>query len=168
MLLSLCCTLPAPVGQETPAQRARKQAGEFGQAFVKGEYATVVDYLHPGVVAKKGGREKVIADMTEEVEKLKPNVEFRAFTFEAPGPVASAGGELYTVLPCSIEAVGFGQKVTVKTYMIGVSTDQGKTWVFVGGHQKEEDLAKIREVLPNLPESLALPAPQEPIVETIG
>ena len=46
--------------------------------------------------------------------------------------------------------------------MIGVSSDLGKTWVFVNG---DFDLAKVKLVLPTLPEQLKLPEKQKPRFE---
>ena len=125
LLLSLCCTLPAPVNQDSPAERARKQADEHYQALVKKDYDRYVDYMHPRVVEASGGRDQFVALTKVVMELLKETLDFdiRAYTVEAPGPIVEAGGELFTVLPCSIEAWSFGNKITGKSYLIGVSND---------------------------------------------
>jgi len=46
--------------------------------------------------------------------------------------------------------------------VIGVSSDQGKSWTFVNG---DLDIKKVKQVLPNLPAQLRLPERQKPVFE---
>jgi hypothetical protein len=46
--------------------------------------------------------------------------------------------------------------------VIGVSTNNGKSWTFVNG---DLDIKKVKQLLPNLPESLKLPERQKPVIE---
>jgi hypothetical protein len=47
----------------------------------------------------------------------------------------------------------------VKSYLIGVSADDGAHWTFIDGSGKAEERKKI---VPDLPAALKLPRPQQP------
>lgn len=80
---------------------------------------------------------------------------------ESSNPVA-AGMGLYLVAPFDLVMKAPGGKLLQKSYGIGVSRDQGKTWIFVN---PPEDPKMIKKVLPNLPERLKLPEIQGPFLQ---
>ena len=74
----------------------------------------------------------------------------------------TAGDDLYIVVPFLLEMKAPGGKLLQKSFVIGVSSDQGKTWTFVNGDQ---EMKKIKQVLPDLPDKLKLPERQKPTFE---
>jgi hypothetical protein len=53
-----------------------------------------------------------------------------------------------------------GGKILQKSFVIGVSGDEGKSWVFVNG---DVDIKQVKKVLPNLPDELKRPEKQKPV-----
>src|SRR5262249_22613373 len=56
---------------------------------------------------------------------------------------------------------GDGPTATQNAFLIGESTDAGQNWKFVDGSGVAGDRNKLKQILPNLPESLKLPASQQ-------
>jgi hypothetical protein len=173
LLLTMCGFLAAPAAQQAPAPQAKhdpaaqakKQADEFLQNIWTGDAAKAVDYMHPDHVKKYGGRDQMIAavllarelvkDLSEEAQ-VEITIEMTA---EAPGPIVKGGDDLYTVIPYQVKTTGAGKQTTNRDFMVGVSSNGGKSWTFVGGSDEE-----IAQVLPNLPQGLQLP--ERPAKET--
>jgi hypothetical protein len=71
---------------------------------------------------------------------------------------------LFGVLPATLQ-VSFPQgTVTQKSYLLGISTDKGKTWKFVDGAGMDNPKAK-QVLLPVLPKTLQLPKKEAPKIE---
>jgi hypothetical protein len=56
-------------------------------------------------------------------------------------------------------------KISQKTFLIGISSDKGKTWTFING---DLDIKRVKSVFPNLPEKLKLPDKEKPVLENDG
>jgi len=54
-------------------------------------------------------------------------------------------------------------RALVRTWLLGVSSDQGKTWTFIDGGKLNAEA--IKQYFPNFPAKLTLPAKQVPQLE---
>jgi hypothetical protein len=150
--------------QDEAAQRAavKKLAMELGDATMKGDSAKVIDHTYPGIIKESGGREKAIAG-ADSVQKLMKarGVTFKEFKVDEPGEFLTEGDNTFVVVPTAATLTSPMGTVRLKSYLLGISSDGGKTWTFADGAgvQKEE----IRDrVLPKLPAKLKLPALGKP------
>ena len=72
------------------------------------------------------------------------------------------GKAAYVLIPTSIEMTTPDEMIISESYLLGMTTDAGKTWVFV-------DILGIREplirdmIFPKLPDELKLPEAKEPV-----
>ena len=154
---------PAPSGDVKLPQLVKSKVEAMNTALIRGDYAKIADLTHPKVVEENGGREKMIATMKDAMEGVKSKgIAFRGGKVDPPTGFASAGGEMFTVVPFSLELTMPGQKITQRTFVIGVSGDRGQTWTFLNGDLGE---AQVKLLLPNLPKELKLPRNQPPVVE---
>jgi hypothetical protein len=106
-----------------------------------------------------GGRETAI-DILKSVEKM--GVAILGVRMGVPSDFQNGGADLYTVIPTEIEARVPSGRMIGKSFMLGISSDQGKTWFFVEGAQLNED--NVKSIFPNFPPAPKLPAKTPPVV----
>src|SRR5262245_60548435 len=144
-------------------QLVKSKVEAMNAALIRGDYAKIADLTHARVVEQSGGREKMIAIMKDMMEGLKSKeIVFRGTKVDPPLEFASAGGEMFTVVPFALELTAPGQRISQRTFVIGVSGDRGQSWSFINGDVGE---AQVKLLLPNLPKELKLPRNQPPVVE---
>jgi hypothetical protein len=113
---------------------------------------------YPATIEALGGRERAIATaraMMKEMDELGGAL--RWMKVGAVSQMVSEAGTMYAVLPTTAELTIQGRTVPATSYLLGVSTDGGRTWRFADGvalmHPETQ-----RRILPSLPASLTLPA----------
>ena len=141
-------------------EEVKRQAELTARSVLRGDYETLAKMTYPGVVAAMGGREAMIEATRKAMTEMKGQG-FRVLTYKvaAPSSFVAEGGTTFTVLPSEIEMSAPGGKLVVKSYLIGVSADDGAHWTFIDGSGKAEERKKI---VPDLPAALKLPRPQQP------
>jgi len=141
----------------------KKSAEEINDAIVNEDFGKVVDLTYPKVVELIGGRTRMITVLESGAKDMKSKGErFGAVKVGDPSAPVKSGSDLFVVVPFQQEMKVPGYKLLQKTFVIGVSNDQGKTWTFVNG---DLDVKTVRQVLPNLPDELKLPAREKPVSE---
>ncbi len=144
-------------------EKAKGQVEEINRALINEDFAKILDLTHPRVAELAGGRDKMISMMESSLKEMKAQgVTFRSSKVYAPREPVKAGSHLYIVVPFLLEPKVPGGKLLRKSYVIGVSNDQGKSWVFVNGNS---DVNKLKRILPALPAQLKLPEKQKPVFE---
>src|SRR5262249_45706577 len=98
-----------------------------------------------------GGREAMLSDIRYQVNHL--NFTYGPSHVDSPTEIVSAGNQQYVVIPFSVDVVGV-VKLRVNSFLIGVSSDQGRTWAFING---VVSLRAIQAMFPNFPPGLKLP-----------
>lgn len=143
--------------------KAVEQAKAMSKAFFEEDYAKVVDATHPRLVEILGGREKWLDTMKAEVQKVKDmGVKFKSPTIGKPGDPVVDGKTAYLVIPTSGEMTTPDETIISESYLLGMTTDAGKTWVFVDGVGISRQV--IRDMIfPKLPDGLKLPELKEPV-----
>lgn len=160
---AIAATASAQSSDATKAALVKKKAAEMGEAFKKEDFATFVDMTYPKVVEVVGrGRKNMIAELEAGMKQFKEKgYTFRSLTVGEPGEMLTEGPNTFVVVPTVTEITTPDGKSTLKSYLLGISPDDGKTWTFVSG----DGLGTAEErqrLLPKLPRALALPEPQEP------
>jgi len=154
----------APAGDEAALKNVVKgKVEEIANAVIKEDFPKVADLTHPKVVELMGGREKMISAMESGIKDMKSRgLALRSAKVEDPSDPVAAGSELFVVVPFLLEMKAPGGKVLQKSFVIGVSSDRGKSWAFVNG---DLDIKTVKKVLPTLPDQLKLPEKQKPVFE---
>lgn len=146
------------------AARLKSQAEECASAFLSGEYERLADCTYPKVVELMGGREKMAAFVRKGMDEIKAEgFETISYTTGAPAQVLKVGGETYAVLPAKLRMKAPGGVLVGESFMIGVSSDEGKSWKFVSGNTASQDKLKI--LFPAAAGLLKFPAPKPPALE---
>jgi hypothetical protein len=154
-----CLTLNAAQPEKAAV---KKLAQEMGDATVKGDYAKLIEHTHDGVVKALGGREAAIKGVETAMKLMKnQGIALKSFTVGEPGEFSTEGANTFVVVPTSIEMTMPGGNALTKSYVLGISSDGGKSWKFADGagmdNKEKRDL-----ILPKLPANLALPPKQNP------
>ena len=161
LLLLFGCSGASPEREEV-LQTMKAKAEEVGRAIVAGDQKTVVDLTHPKVVQMMGSRDGMIILLERTAREMKSRRTFiRSVEFEEPVDMQGWGDELFGVVPFTLEMALGDRRAMQKSYLIGVSSDGGKTWTFVDGAQA--DRAMVQRLFPNFPNKLRLPERQEPV-----
>jgi hypothetical protein len=157
-----CCT--AQAADNAPLKKVVKgKVEEINNALIKWDFAKVADLTHPRAVKLIGGREKMISVMESGTKDMKSKgFAIRSVKVGDPSDPVVAGTDLFVVVPILLEIKAPGGRLLQKSFVIGVSGDQGKSWAFVNG---DLEVKQVKQVLPNLPGQLKLPEKQKPVFE---
>jgi hypothetical protein len=167
ILLALC--LSAGAAEDKPESVAKRKANEIAQATVKGDFDKIADFTYPKVVDQMGGREKMIGAMKIGFNEMKSRgIEFRSAKVEDALPLMAGGSEVFTVVPFTLEMKVPGGRTTMKSFLLGISADKGKTWTFLDGSGIGKDETMAKRLLPNLPKELKLPKTEKPVFQKDG
>jgi len=159
----LCGCGLANTAEPTPKENAMATAEALIQATLRLDYEKIADHTNPAVVKMMGGRKEMITGMTAMMDDLKEKgMVFVSMTMDKASDPVAAGDELYIVMTYKAVMTLPKGKLHGKSYLLGISTDKGKTWTLVDGAAGEE---MIRELLTNLPKELKLPAEEKMIIK---
>jgi hypothetical protein len=157
--LTLIATLIVAL-QSSPDDPAKKSAQQLaqmcGEATVKNDVEKLIDLTHPKAVALMGGRDRAIKLTREAMKKMETEgVKMVSLgKVLAPEKIYPAGESLYCAVPVSFHMTIDDSKVLLRSALIGVSGDSGKTWKFVDISRGEK---LVRELLPDMPAELKFP-----------
>ena len=141
---------------------AMKLASEMATATVSGDYTTVIDRSLPKVIELMGGREKAIEFTRKTMNGMKEDGQIlKSFIPGEPSDLFKEGPNTFVIIPTTMKMTFADGEIISKSYLLGVSADGGKTWLFADGTGMKN--TKLRDrVLPKLPMNLKLPEPIEP------
>ena len=108
-----------------------------------------------------GGSGKMLGLLQSGMQKMKSNgVEITNVKVGTPSEFHAAGADLFSVVPTAIELKVPGGKLAQKSFVVGISSDDGETWLFADGNGLTAE--QVKNIFPNFPDSLPLPEPQPP------
>jgi hypothetical protein len=137
------------------------RAKELEAALASKDYAKVVDLTYPKVVEVGGGRDKLLAEMTREMQSMNAEgVELLSSNCGAPSQFVSDATGIYAVVPVTTRIKAQGGIFQTEGSLVGISTDGGQNWTFVDATGKDQ--TELRKVLPNL-DQLSLPPEKPPV-----
>ena len=146
-----------------PKQVTKEKVEELNAAVIKEDNSKIVDLTHPKIVEMIGGREKMIAVLEAGNKDIKAKgFSFRLSKVDEPSEPVAVGTDQYVVVPFLLEMKAPGGRLLQKSFVIGVSSDAGKSWTFANG---DLDIAKLKLVLPKLPDELKVPKREKPVFE---
>ena len=149
--------------QDIDTNKLKRQATEMAESFMKNDFATLVKYTHPKVVTMMGGRESMIAIVTEAMDKMKKEgFVFQSCTVRLTPLKAQADTEVHAIVAQTIVMTVPGGTATSKSYLLAISTDNGNNWYFVDT-AKLTDIDKIKAMFPNYNPDLKIPKKEPPI-----
>jgi hypothetical protein len=139
----------------------KKQANDLANAFVKGDYKTLVDHMYPKLVQQMGGKEKMVSMASASMAQVKAQgIVFESATIGEPGKFYKAGTEIHCLVPETIKMKLPNGHVTAKSNLLAVSADKGKTWTFLD--LNKNTISNLPKLFPNFNHDLVIPEPTAP------
>ncbi len=164
MLLLALFAVAGPMwaDEKVDTSKVRDLADAVGKAVLDNDYAKVADLTYPKIVEVMGGKEKMVEKTGEVMAGLKAQgLAFTKYTVGKPGGPVIDGKTAYVVVPTTILLTGPQTKIESESYLLGVSTDGGKTWTFADGAGLSNPVLRDK-VFPSLPAALKLPEKKAP------
>lgn len=158
--------VPSPVSSAVQSYpNLTAQTKQLEDAFSRKDYARVIDLTYPKMVEYAGGREKMLAETTSEIQSMEAEgVHILSSTYASPSQFVRDATGIYAVIPVVSKVKATDGVFQTEGTLIAVSTDGGQNWTFVDASGK--DHAELKKVLPNL-ERFNLPPEKAPVkVET--
>jgi hypothetical protein len=153
LLLGLAGCARDDSAHEEALRRCRQQAEECGAALVAKDFEKFADLTYPPVVETMGGRENMVALSRKRAQEAR--FEILSLKVEAPERLIIAGTDVLAVVPITRATLDAGKKMSGRSFFLGVSSDQGKSWTFLDGSNL--DSRTLKQVLPHFPAGLKLP-----------
>jgi len=130
-------------------------------ALARKDYATFIDLTYPKVVEIGGGREKLLARMTDEMKTMEmEGVTLLSSTTSPPTQFVSDAGGIYAVVPVTTKIKARDGVFQTEGSLIAVSTDGGQSWTFVDATGRDQ--TELKKVLPNF-DKLKVPPEKPPV-----
>lgn len=165
-LAVVSCQRSAPPLDPAAAKAAfAAQLGECVVAVLNRDHDKLADLTHPKLIELAGGRAKYAAFVEKTIDETAAQG-FRLRDARVTGePVLSADGR-FGYGPTVVEMDGpNGLRAKQPSFMVGATTDGGRTWKFVDGGAVADEPAKLKQIFPDLPADLVLPKKQLPTAE---
>ncbi len=157
--------LSAARAADADRERAvKEQARAACDALVGGELDRFVGWTNPKLVQVMGGRQRLV-DMLKSGQKemARQGIQVLSATIQSRAELAQGGNDWFAIVPYDLEMSVPQGRALVRTWLLGVSSDQGKTWTFIDGGKLNPEA--IQQYFPNFPAKLTLPAKQPPQLE---
>jgi hypothetical protein len=145
-----------------PGAAAKRDGNAWSLAMLTGDFDTLVNYTHPALVQRSGGKDKLIGKLRKASDNMRAEgYRIVESSVAEPLQIVRAGDEMHAVLPLKevIVRAKHGE-LHSSGYLLGVSRDDGRTWKFINGSALTEK--DVREMLPNYNRKLRLPAHNQP------
>jgi hypothetical protein len=161
-LAALCLLAAPPAGlAEEPAETARKQAQQAGDATRKKDIDTLLALTYPPVLEMMGGKAKAkeiivkgMADMEKDGFRIGPTTAHRG------EQLVKVKDTLYCVVPLDMEISAPQGRLRSRSFMLGISRDGGARWTFVSGSQLTPEM--MRKLFPEIGEKIKMPVQKGP------
>ena len=159
-VLLLACSSFATADDAEVKKAAKAQAEAAQGALLKGDYDKFAGFTHPKILEAAGGRKKMIEKIAVETKKMNADgVAFKSVVIGDPSDPIKGTNGFYVAVPQALEITVPGGRLLTKGTLVGVSTDNGKTWTFADAAPGRDALRKF---FPDLPDALMLPKKEPP------
>ena len=162
------CLMSALVHAESDArlETAKQQAQQMADAMVQGDDKTFARLTYAKVLEMNGGSEKMAATMESGRRQMASDeTQFLRTDIGEPHAVIQGSAMLFTFVPETIHMTVRGGRLIQKSFLLGVSTNQGQAWTFIDAAGLVRHPERMPEVLPDFPKDAVLPVIPKPVFE---
>jgi hypothetical protein len=160
-----CALADSPVKVDSEAALIRRSAEENSAALVAGKYDRVVDFTFPKVVEMIGGRKKMVDLLRQGTEEMKTRgSRIQKVVVTEPTEIVRFGSKKVAVVPTTILVTVPEGTLRQNSFLLAISTDEGKTWTFLDGAGISRE--SLDQLLPDFPSTISLPAKQLPVLDS--
>jgi len=165
LLLSIFCVAKAQqtIDESTMRVNIKVHTDSMTNYFLKKDLKSYLTFIYEPMIKLNGGLGKVKADLENELESFaKEGFAISSIKYENISKLIYAKNQIQCTITEKSEYSGTGLKMKLKSTIIAISKDQGKTWKFIDPFGMS--LNQLRIYLPELSEEIILPEVEEPII----
>jgi hypothetical protein len=146
------------------SEQAKRNAQECANSVVSADYDTLVRFTHPRIIEMMGGKENMIKAVKDSISQMKSKgVDFVSATVGDAGNQINVDDLIVFTIPQKIVLKAPTARITQESFLLGISSDKGVTWVFLDlGPITEE---QFKETFPELSGKVAMPPKKKPLIE---
>jgi hypothetical protein len=143
--------------------KIRAEAERCAKALLDADYKTVAALTHKRAIDLMGGEQAMIETVKKGMAQMRAdNFVFERAIIGAPSNPKPVGGWLVSTVPQEIVIKIPTGRLHQDGHLLGISEDDGKTWVFIDlGPITPELFAKV---FPELKDKVSLPAKTKPVL----
>ena len=152
------CAQTQPAGQRKVEDypNLKTQAAELCKATLAGDFGKLVDYTYPKVIQMLGGKEKMVAAITQEAKQNIPEgFILQAVDVDTPIQIEKIDTQLFAVMPITITVKTPNGTGTNDNWLVGISIDDGHNWTFIRGVEQK----RFDSMFPNAAGKIKIPVP---------
>jgi hypothetical protein len=157
-----------PVGLHAAAVTSviKREVGKCAVAWQRSDYAAILSYLPPGVIQQRGGRAALLRELKDQFAQARSlGVEqLEAIPGQPPAP-KQIGRWLTSMISLTAVLHSAHLNLTQQTYVLGLSSDQGKRWFFVLLYQITQ--ADLNAWFPEFAGKIIVPSDPLPQMEVV-
>ncbi len=167
LLMVALVSVATSTNAQNHSTNIKVQAMNMGNAFMRNDLKSLVQYMHPNIIAFAGGKESMQAKMDSAFQGMKRfKVRFKRYHVGNPGEILNYKGQLQAILPQSTTLTTPLGEMTMETSMIVISADNGKNWWFIDTNVYQSD--KLKSIMPDLSPNLVIPPRKKPKMGPVG
>jgi hypothetical protein len=153
---------PPPLSPAQANENAKAQAQELGDAMLKEDYARAADLTLPKLVALMGGKQAYIAQLKQGMG-LPDSFRVIATLVGEPRDSITHANQIVVIVPSTMRMKVPEGVLVGEAFYIGVSTDGGRNWKFLGG-DSDSDKNQLMHLLPGVADKIKLPEVKRPVL----
>jgi len=145
------------------AAEAKRQGQMCADALVQHDYDTFASMLYPKFLQWMGGRNALIQKLQQsDQEMASQGITMQSVVMGQVTQIRRTKVETFAVVPETIEMATKDGVLRTDSYLLGISSDDGKAWQFIDGAGIAGLGKDIYILLPNLPADMKLPQAKHP------
>lgn len=172
ILAQIACgqTQPKKAESKTPTKteqtktdypNLKAQAEDATKATLEGNFGKVVDYTHPKIIEKLGGKEKMAAFLEQDSQQMKTDgFEIVSVEIGEIKKIEKVENELFALIPMKMTVKTPNGKGVSESSMIGISINNGENWKFISGVSQD----RFKAVFPKAAERIQIPEERSPAI----
>ncbi len=157
-VLTLCLLGITQTAQETSLlEAAQERASAFAKAFQADNHAALAELTYPKLAEKIGSKNRLAAAWKKKTTAYRhQGLRLEKFEVEPPTQIVKAGPDWLAVVRTKLSFQSVEGTASLKSYLLAVTRDQGKSWHIIDGADAEA-VKSVPGWLPMLPKDFSLP-----------
>ncbi|QIE58203.1 hypothetical protein G5B37_01065 [Rasiella rasia] len=161
LFVFLLCSSNLLLSQNQFEDKIIEDSTIMADAIKRGDFETLADYTYPYIIELMGGRDTMISLTENATTQMKQQgIDFKTVVLGKPAEIYKAGEELHCLVPQTIELTTPQGIIVNKSYLLAVSSNNGKRWYFIDATQLTDE--NVLDIFPNFNSNLKIPAQTPP------
>jgi hypothetical protein len=135
---------------------------EMGDAFLKEDYDSFVEFMYSPVFDKIGGKDIIIAGMKNAIAEMSlKGIKIVGVNFGEPMDILNSNNTLQSLISQIINIKMPEGTLMSTAYLFAISEDEGKSWHFIDVSNKSTQ--QILDIIPIFSTEIKVPSWQKPL-----